>query len=51
MEFEDKIAVITGASSGIGKSTRKLLVDKGAVVYNLDLFNEDSNDEFYPLCG
>jgi len=50
MEFENKIAVITGASSGIGKATRKLLVDKGAVVYNLDLFNEDSNDEFYIYC-
>ena len=37
MEFENKIAVITGASSGIGKTTRQLLIDKGAVVYNLDL--------------
>ena len=50
MEFENKIAVITGASSGIGKATRKLLIDKGAVVYNLDLFNEVSNDEFYVYC-
>ena len=50
MEFENKIAVITGASSGIGKATRQLLIDKGAVVYNLDLFNEDSNDEFYINC-
>ena len=50
MEFENKIAVITGASSGIGKATRQLLMDKGAVVYNLDLFNEDSNDAFYINC-
>lgn len=50
MEFENKIAVITGASSGIGKATRRLLIDKGAVVYNLDLFNEDSNDQLYIKC-
>jgi NAD(P)-dependent dehydrogenase (short-subunit alcohol dehydrogenase family) len=50
MEFENKIVVITGATSGIGKATRQLLIDKGAIVYNLDLLNEDSNDKFYFNC-
>ena len=50
MEFENKIAVITGATSGIGKATRQLLIDRGTIVYNLDLLNEDSNDEFYINC-
>jgi NAD(P)-dependent dehydrogenase (short-subunit alcohol dehydrogenase family) len=37
MEFKDKIAVITGASTGIGSATRQLLSNKGAIVYNLDI--------------
>ena len=35
MNIESKIAVITGASSGIGKAFSKALIDKGATVYGI----------------
>ena len=36
-EFEGLTAAITGAGSGIGLATAKLLVERGAKVYGLDL--------------
>ncbi len=37
MKFENKIAVVTGGTTGIGESVCKKLVSEGAVVYNLDI--------------
>ena len=42
MEWKNKVAIITGASTGIGQATRKLLESKGTTVYNLDLENTDA---------
>lgn len=40
---EKKVAIITGATTGIGKATKELLRKKGHIVYNLDIA-EDSSD-------
>ncbi|RYN20109.1 hypothetical protein AA0112_g10825 [Alternaria arborescens] len=36
-QLEGTVAIISGASSGIGLATAKLLATKGATVYNLDI--------------
>ena len=36
MEWKNKAAIVTGASAGIGRATKDLLEQKGAIVYNLD---------------
>ena len=35
--YTDKVCVVTGASSGMGKATVETLVDMGAKVYALDI--------------
>ena len=60
MKSDKKVAIVTGASSGIGLATAKLFADKGYVTYGLsrrkmgakdfieiqvDLLNEPGKDE------
>ena len=33
MDWKNKAAIVTGASAGIGKATKDLLEQKGAIVY------------------
>lgn len=35
--YQDKVCVVTGAASGMGKATAEMLVDLGACVYGLDM--------------
>ena len=52
MNFKDKIAVVTGGSSGIGESTVNVLEKFGAQVINLDIVkpkNSTSKVEFIEL--
>jgi NAD(P)-dependent dehydrogenase (short-subunit alcohol dehydrogenase family) len=37
MRFSDKVAVVTGADSGIGRATATRLVDEGATVFAVDI--------------
>jgi NAD(P)-dependent dehydrogenase (short-subunit alcohol dehydrogenase family) len=37
MEFDNKVALVTGGASGIGRATAELLVGRGAVVISADI--------------
>ena len=48
MDWNNQVAVITGASTGIGQATRELLEASGCIVYNLDLPGTDAGARFIP---
>lgn len=50
MNWKNKIAVITGATTGIGKATLELLRKEGAIVYNLDIQAPADNDPYFMHC-
>jgi NAD(P)-dependent dehydrogenase (short-subunit alcohol dehydrogenase family) len=51
MKWENKVVIITGANTGIGKATKDLLRNKGCIVYNLDLaLTDDEIREHYVHC-
>jgi meso-butanediol dehydrogenase/(S,S)-butanediol dehydrogenase/diacetyl reductase len=48
--FENKVAIVTGGASGIGKETVKILVEEGAMVTVADM-NEKGLDEMKAIYG
>jgi NAD(P)-dependent dehydrogenase (short-subunit alcohol dehydrogenase family) len=51
MSFEGKTIVVTGASSGIGAATAKLLRSRGARVIGLDIKGDDANLDGFHRCN
>src|SRR5574344_146024 len=50
MEKEKYVAIVTGASSGIGLATAKMLTKKGVKVYGLANTPFDTNEFTYKIC-
>ena len=50
MQFLNKVVIVTGGSTGIGKSTVEILIDRGAIVYNIDINEPDSNKSHFIRC-
>lgn len=51
MDFQDAVAVVTGAASGMGLATAKVLAEAGAQVYGMDLRAEAFAQSFDQLPG
>lgn len=50
MRFSDKIAIVTGGSTGIGKATILKLASEGAKVYNLDIVEVEDSNSYFVAC-
>lgn len=50
MNWTNRVVIITGATSGIGKATRLLLHKKGCIVYNFDITPHDDGNGHFILC-
>lgn len=50
MEWTRKVAIVTGATTGIGQATLSLLRSKGCIVYNFDKQAPPAADPYYISC-
>ena len=51
MKFQDKVAFVTGAASGMGLATAEALANEGAVVYGADISADNLAKDFAQLPG
>jgi NAD(P)-dependent dehydrogenase (short-subunit alcohol dehydrogenase family) len=49
MRLKDKVAVVTGAASGIGRATADLFAEEGATVYATDVDFRDGGERIVPV--
>jgi len=49
--FDDKVAIVTGAASGVGRATARRLATEGATVFGLDLNEEGLAETFAEIEG
>ena len=47
MSFENKVYIVTGSASGIGRSCAEKLLQNGAVVYGIDMKSGTIVNESY----
>jgi NAD(P)-dependent dehydrogenase (short-subunit alcohol dehydrogenase family) len=50
MDWKNKIVIITGGTTGIGKATRELLHNNGCIVYNLDINDHKDGHGIFIKC-
>ncbi|KPL16522.1 MAG: short-chain dehydrogenase [Bacteroides sp. SM23_62] len=49
-KLKNKVAVVTGGSSGIGEAISEVFLDNGAIVYVLDVQEQNDSDANYIQC-
>ena len=51
MRLQNKVIIVTGSTTGIGKATKQLLRSNGCKVYNLDITSDkDDSPEYFINC-
>lgn len=50
MNWNNRVAIITGATTGIGQATLTLLRNLGCTVYNFDKQSPTAEDPLYISC-